>query len=362
MGGLSLSARASLRSLPLGPAYRETAGVLYDAAFSGTRASERVTTLYEPRGAAPVGMANAQGERPGVVVVYGGGFPRPAPGVPLWVGRWLAEKGYVASVPEYRAVYSATQGTAPDDGVTARDSTADVCAAVAHLASLPAVDEDRIIVIGHSTGGQVASTITTNPGWLGAVGVALSQVAGVIPIDHASYSLDAFGGKPAVLDRGNSSVSADLTKTWGFTRSGTPNANNATAADGGTRYDSDEIYYPGYVSPGVLSVGSPEGFSPVFYVNDDLPPQWIPYVGREDGGDGPPSVGYRAEQAKAWKALVDGRPRVSASGGVALYPIEDAGYQHDEMITKLGLYDESTAAAYSAAALAAMDGWVGVTR
>ena len=348
-GSLSLGLGFTRGGLP----FRALPGVRYDPAFAGPRAAERVTTMFVPGAAAPPRGAL----RPGILVIYGGGFTRAAPGVPLHVGRYFAAQGFVVSVVEYRAVYSSTQGTAPDDGVTALDATADVCAALAHLADYDGVDPGNLVVIGHSTGGQIASAITTNPGHLAAVGVSLSQVSGVIPIDHGSYSLDAFGGHGPTLSRSVDSVSADLTRTWGFTRTPTPNANSASTLplgqDSVDSYDSREIYYPGFLPSGDLSPGDPQGYSPVFYVNDDLPPQWIPYVGRLDGTDGAPAVGGRAGQALAWRDLVASRPRVAASGGVGLYPRQDYA-QHDEMITELGTTGSPEARAYTEAALAAL--------
>ncbi|GGG02448.1 hypothetical protein GCM10007304_15550 [Rhodococcoides trifolii] len=78
-------------------------------------------------------------------------------------------------------------------------TTSDVAAAISHVSSLPNVDLDRIAVIGHSAGGQLAMrAVADNPGDI-AVAVTLAGVLDLIEadsraVDDGSVS-NALGGR-----------------------------------------------------------------------------------------------------------------------------------------------------------------------
>jgi acetyl esterase/lipase len=101
---------------------------------------EQVANLHLPASGGPF---------PVVVLVHGG----------FWRARWdrttltplardLASRGYAAWNLEYRRV--------GQDGGGWPGTFNDVAAAVDHLAELDAVDESRVVTLGHSAGGQLA--------------------------------------------------------------------------------------------------------------------------------------------------------------------------------------------------------------
>jgi len=97
--------------------------------------------LYRPAGAAP---------RPGTVVVIHGGFWRSRYaadlGAPLAAD--LARRGWTAWNLEYRRV---------GNGGGWPETLADVAAGIDLLADLPDVDLGRVVAIGHSAGGHLAT-------------------------------------------------------------------------------------------------------------------------------------------------------------------------------------------------------------
>ncbi|HJQ44316.1 MAG TPA: alpha/beta fold hydrolase [Jatrophihabitantaceae bacterium] len=125
----------------------------------------------------------AEGRR-GVVVVVHGGFWKAAYdassfGTPL--ARDLAARGWTAWNVEYRRVGNGGGWPATFD---------DVSAAVDHLAELD-VDTSRVVTVGHSAGGHLAT-------WLGARTAARVAVTGVVAqaavLDLAAAHRDNLGG------------------------------------------------------------------------------------------------------------------------------------------------------------------------
>ncbi len=82
-------------------------------------------------------------------------------------------------------------------------------------------DPKRIFLLGHSAGAQLVALVATNPKYLKAHDLTPQTLAGVMPIDTASYELaatrtllvrkmirDAFGDKPEVLAEASPLVQA----------------------------------------------------------------------------------------------------------------------------------------------------------
>src|SRR3990170_8822311 len=103
---------------------------------------------------------------PGVVVChphpqYGGDMQN---NVVVAACEALAARGFAALRFNFRGV-GASEGTF-DRGVGERD---DARAALAHLASLPEVDPERVGLIGYSFGALVAAEVAGSPSWEGRV-------------------------------------------------------------------------------------------------------------------------------------------------------------------------------------------------
>jgi acetyl esterase/lipase len=118
-----------------------------------------------------------------VAVVIHGGFWRARYGRKLMtpVSRDLAARGWAAWNIEYRRLGRGSGGGWPS-------TFDDVAAAVDLLADLPALDLSRVVAIGHSAGGHLATWVAARPS-LDAeprvrVTAAVSQ-AGVVDLRHA---------------------------------------------------------------------------------------------------------------------------------------------------------------------------------
>jgi acetyl esterase/lipase len=121
--------------------------------------------IYRPSGAAG---------RPVVVFLYGGGWRSGDRAMYRFVGASLAASGLICAIPDYR-VY-------PE--VRFPDFVQDAAEAVAWMRRrAPAYggDPDRLFVMGHSAGAQIATLLGLNPAYLGAHGLTPDRdLSGVI--------------------------------------------------------------------------------------------------------------------------------------------------------------------------------------
>lgn len=64
------------------------------------------------------------------------------------------------------------------------------------------VDASRIVLMGHSAGAHLVTLVGTDPRYLGAAGLSLSMVKGIIALDGAGYDVarQAAGAGPALRD------------------------------------------------------------------------------------------------------------------------------------------------------------------
>lgn len=110
-----------------------------------------------------------------LVFVHGGGWA-------------FGDKSMVHALPEYAARHGLTlistdYRLAPE--VTAREQAGDLAAAVAQIRrSLPG---RPIVLVGHSAGAHLVALVGVDPQYLGAHGMAPSDLSGVIPLDGAGY-------------------------------------------------------------------------------------------------------------------------------------------------------------------------------
>ena len=115
--------------------------------------------------------------RPGapiVVFFYGGGWEDGRRAVYRFVGATFAAHGVVAVVPDYRVYPQARFPDFIEDGARA------VAWARAHGA-VHGGDPARLFLMGHSAGAQIATLLSLDATWLGALGVDPARdVAGII--------------------------------------------------------------------------------------------------------------------------------------------------------------------------------------
>jgi arylformamidase len=129
---------------------------------------------------------------PLVIFVHGGGWKRGDKGNAT--GQYKAPhfngEGYAFASINYRLV--------PTN--TVEQQAADVATAIAYLrdnAAKLGIDPKRIVVMGHSAGAHLVSLVGTDPQYLQAAGMKLSDLSGIIPLDGAAYDV------PAQMAEGN---------------------------------------------------------------------------------------------------------------------------------------------------------------
>lgn len=116
----------------------------------------------------------AQAEHaPVVVFFYGGDWTHGKRQWYRFVGSALAAHGVVAVIPDYRKYPQVKM-----DGFM-RDAARAVAWTYAHADQLGGDPRD-IFVMGHSSGGQIAALLATDPSWLVADGLSLHNLAGFI--------------------------------------------------------------------------------------------------------------------------------------------------------------------------------------
>lgn len=124
-----------------------------------------------------------------VVFVHGGGWTwgdrtQRFGGADVYrnIGRFLADHGVGAAVISYRLVWD----------VEWRTQIADVARAVAWVQrTVPARGgrSDRVFLMGHSAGAQLAARISVDPVWLDEAGGRASAVCGVVAVSGMAFDL-----------------------------------------------------------------------------------------------------------------------------------------------------------------------------
>jgi acetyl esterase/lipase len=151
--------------------------VPYDAAAPAD--PKRQLDLYLPAGS----------DYPTVVFVHGGGWAwgdrtQRFGGADVYrnIGRFLAAHGIGAAVIGYRLVW-------PLDW---QSQVGDVARAVAwvqaHIAERGG-RADRLFLMGHSAGAQLAARVATDPAWLAAANGTIGAICGVVAVSGAGYDL-----------------------------------------------------------------------------------------------------------------------------------------------------------------------------
>lgn len=126
---------------------------------------------------------------PTVVFVHGGNWIEGDKSLHVWgadiyrnIGRFLAARGYGAAIINYRLI--------PEVGWEAQP--ADVASAVKWIHANIAArggDPNRIVLMGHSAGAQLAALVAVDPKWLDDAGVPRQAIAGVAAVSGAGYDI-----------------------------------------------------------------------------------------------------------------------------------------------------------------------------
>ncbi len=128
--------------------------------------------------------AGAGPDAPLVIFVHGGGWKRGDKDMMQGSAKlehWQ-EQGYAVASINYRLV----------PGNTVEQQAADVAGAVAWLhdrAQTLGFDGDRIALVGHSAGAHLVALVGTDPQYFRAAGLAMDDVAGIVPLDGAAYNV-----------------------------------------------------------------------------------------------------------------------------------------------------------------------------
>ncbi len=146
-----------------------------DTPYADPAHERQVLDVYAPPGAKKL---------PVVVWVHGGGWQAGDKKDVQLKPRAFADKGFVFVAPNYRLLPAA------DMGAVVRDVAKAVGWARAHAAEHGG-DPDRLFVMGHSAGAQLAALVCTDARYLAAAGVPLSAIKGCVPVDGDTFDVPA---------------------------------------------------------------------------------------------------------------------------------------------------------------------------
>lgn len=123
---------------------------------------------------------------PLVIFVHGGGWKRGDKNNATGGSKapHYLQQGYAFASINYRLVPEAT----------VEQQAADVASSVAYLrknAQRLGIDPQRIVLMGHSAGAHLSALVGTDPQYLRGVGLEISALSGVIPLDGAAYDVPA---------------------------------------------------------------------------------------------------------------------------------------------------------------------------
>ncbi|HZP67530.1 MAG TPA: alpha/beta hydrolase [Rudaea sp.] len=156
-------------------------GIVFDAPH------ELALDVYAPKGAAAA---------PVVVFFYGGSWEEGKRRWYRYVGTALANHGVVVVIPDYRKFPDVRFPAFMDDAAHA------VAWVRVHAADFGG-DPQRLFVMGHSAGGQIAALLATDRRYLASVGLRRRDLAGMIGVAGAYAFLpfeddepDIFGDTP----------------------------------------------------------------------------------------------------------------------------------------------------------------------
>lgn len=130
----------------------------------------------------------ASGRAPLLVYVHGGGWSAGTPDAGAGAQpEHFTRRGYAWATAGYRFV----------PGAAVEDQASDLARAIATARAARGVDPDRIVVVGHSSGGHLAALLATDPRWLASAGVPFAALRGAILLDPAALDVSAILGSGA---------------------------------------------------------------------------------------------------------------------------------------------------------------------
>jgi acetyl esterase/lipase len=162
LGGCRATLFAGLNSTDQHRAIDEQRGIVFDARHA------LALDVYKPAGVMP-----STSRAPLVVFFYGGDWTHGKRQWYRFVGTSLAAHGVIVVIPDYRKYPQVTMDGFMQDGARA------VAWAHAHAAQLGG-DPRALFVMGHSSGGQIAALLATDPEWLATYGLQPRDLAGFI--------------------------------------------------------------------------------------------------------------------------------------------------------------------------------------
>lgn len=141
---------------------------------------------------------------PLIVFIHGGGWKQGSAETATGAAKvtHFTQAGYALASIDYRLVPAAT----------VEQQAADVAAAIAYLrreAKPLGIDASRIVLMGHSAGAHLAALIGTDPQYLQAAGMSLSQLRGVVALDGAAYDV------PRQIAEGNRVMQGTYAQAFG---------------------------------------------------------------------------------------------------------------------------------------------------
>lgn len=155
-------------------------------AAPGDAAGIRINSYHyggNPRQVLDVYVPKGPRDAPLILFVHGGGWSGGAKGMGQGgQPAHYAAKGYAWATFNYRLV--------PD--ATVEDQAADVTRALAFLtrnARALGIDAERVILVGHSSGAQLAGLVATDPQWLAKAKIPFSVIRGVVSMDGAGIDV-----------------------------------------------------------------------------------------------------------------------------------------------------------------------------
>lgn len=172
----SLSVIPNLLPLLVGPAaWAGEPNVQRNIAYAEPAHGRQVLDVYAPR---------AGKNLPVVVWIHGGGWQTGDKSEVQLKPQAFTDSGFVFVAPNYRLL------PAVDMGTIVRDVAKAVGWVHSHIASHGG-DPNRLIVMGHSAGAQLAALLCTDGRYLQAEGVPLAAVKGCVPVDGDTYDVPA---------------------------------------------------------------------------------------------------------------------------------------------------------------------------
>ena len=150
---------------------------------NGHKVSRDVAYGPEPRQRLDVyAPASAKGNATVVVFLYGGSWKRGEKAQYRFVGEALADRGFVAVLPDYRVYPEARFPAFVEDAARALSWVADNIAGWGG-------SSDRLYLMGHSAGAHIAALLTLDEGYIAAVGLPADAVKGTIGL-AGPYAFD----------------------------------------------------------------------------------------------------------------------------------------------------------------------------